>query len=69
MKKSHGRDASETIFEWIRMVKPEKNTITSAFVSIGGNNESALDSQAYIQLKNNYCNQKKCLICSKETIY
>ena len=63
-EKAHGRDSSEKIFEWIRQVKPEKNTITKGFSSIGGKCINALDSQAYIQLKNTFCSQKKCLICA-----
>ena len=63
-EKAQGRDPSVKIFEWIRSIKPEKNAITKGFSSIGGKCSNALDSQAYIQLKNKFCSQKKCLLCA-----
>ena len=42
----------------------KKNNITDAFVGLGVENKNAFDSQALIQLKNEYCNQKRCLQCS-----
>ena len=45
-------------------ITPEKNNITKGFEALGLLNKTAYDSQALIQLKNNYCNQKKCLQCA-----
>jgi hypothetical protein len=42
----------------------EKNNITKGFVSLGAANTTAMDSQALIQLKNEYCNKRRCLDCA-----
>ena len=49
---------------WASQLLPEKNNITEGFKALGVSNKSAYDSQALIQLKNNYCNQKRCLQCA-----
>ena len=45
-------------------LKAEKNYITKKFVDLGEELKSAFDSQAMIQLHNEYCQPKKCLDCS-----
>ncbi len=50
--------------EWAEKLLPEKNSITKGFEKLGIVNKSVYDSQALIQLKNNYCNKKKCLECA-----
>ncbi|MFY0687289.1 MAG: DUF2851 family protein [Cyclobacteriaceae bacterium] len=42
----------------------EQNKITRLFQELGVNNESAMDSQALIQLHNEYCVKKRCLACN-----
>jgi hypothetical protein len=54
----------EKALGWLEQLPPETNNITKEFISIGIKNESAFDSQALLQLKNAYCNEKKCLECS-----
>ncbi|HEX8334215.1 MAG TPA: DUF2851 family protein [Segetibacter sp.] len=49
---------------WLAEMKPEINVITKHWQSFGVSNSSALDSQALIELKNNYCNSKRCLECA-----
>ena len=49
---------------WLEELPEENNSITAEFVKAGINNSSAYDSQALIELKNEYCNQKKCLDCA-----
>lgn len=49
---------------WLEQVAAEKNTITNAFADLGIENKNAFDSQALIQLKNEYCNKKRCLECA-----
>ena len=44
-------------------IEPEENTITKQWVSLGVTNESALDSQALIELYNSFCMKRKCLDC------
>ena len=43
---------------------PEQNAITKQWKSKNVLNENALDSQALIELKNNYCDFKHCLNCA-----
>ena len=50
--------------KWLEEIKTEKNTITKGFESLGINNKNAFDSQALLQLKNEYCNKKRCLECA-----
>ena len=42
----------------------EKNNITDDFVTFGVKSTTAFDSQALLELKNSYCNYKKCLQCA-----
>jgi Protein of unknown function (DUF2851) len=48
---------------WLEGMAAEKNSITKGFEALGIQNQTAMDSQALIQLKNEYCNQKRCLDC------
>jgi hypothetical protein len=41
----------------------EQNNITEDFVTLGLKINNAFESQALLELKNNYCNYKKCLQC------
>ncbi len=50
--------------QWLQQVKAEKNIITRGFMALQIENKTAVDSQALIQLKNEYCNKKRCLDCS-----
>lgn len=53
----------EKAIKWLEEISPEKNSITKGFEQLGYSNKSAFDSQAFIQLKNYYCNDKLCLEC------
>jgi len=48
---------------YLEDISPEKNKIIKGWSNIGITAKSAKQSQALIQLKNEYCNQKKCLQC------
>ena len=50
--------------QWMTNIAAEKNSITKAFESLGIENKTAGDSQALIQLKNEYCDHKRCLQCA-----
>lgn len=54
----------EKVLEWLEEVASEKNHITTGFKNLGFKNENAFDSQALIELKNSYCDKKRCLECS-----
>ena len=49
---------------WATQLLPEKNFITNGFSSLNIENKTAYDSQALIQLKNKYCDAKRCLDCA-----
>ena len=48
----------------LKQIQSEKNGIVSKFSALGIQTENALDTQALIQLKNNYCAKKRCLQCA-----
>ncbi len=49
---------------WLEQIAPEKNIITKGFEEFKFPNKNALDSQALIQLKNEYCDKRFCLKCA-----
>jgi hypothetical protein len=57
-------DYKNKALKWAEQLLPEKNNITAGFEKLGLINKSAYDSQALIQLKNKYCNEKRCLQCA-----
>lgn len=54
----------DRIDELMVQLKPEKNSILTKFQELNVVVKNALDSQALIHLKNNYCDQKACLKCA-----
>ena len=44
-------------------LRPERNSIITAFGRAGISCRNALDTQALIQLKRNYCEPRKCIFC------
>jgi Protein of unknown function (DUF2851) len=50
--------------QWLLEITNEKNVITKGFTALGIENKNAFDSQALIQLKNEYCSKKRCLDCA-----
>jgi len=60
--KEHKR-VEEDFFYLIKQIPSEKNTIISNFIKCNIKVESGFDSQALLQLHNNYCVLKKCLQC------
>ena len=62
--KSRGKDISEKILELVNAIAPEKNAIVDKFKLFGITPQSAFDTQSLLQLKNEYCNAKKCLQCA-----
>ncbi|WP_340114489.1 DUF2851 family protein [Maribellus mangrovi] len=49
--------------ELLEQLPAEKNSIIGKWSELGIKARSAFESQALLQLKNNYCEQKKCLNC------
>jgi len=50
--------------QYLAELPAEKNKITNAWKDFKVSNENALESQALIELKNNYCDNKRCLQCA-----
>lgn len=52
----------ERAIQWLYQLPPEQNKLTRQWESV--TNQSALDSQALIELTNHYCAHKRCLECA-----
>jgi hypothetical protein len=59
----HEQKYKDKALQWLEETLAEKNSITLGFQRIGLENKNAYDSQSLIELKNEYCNKKKCLDC------
>lgn len=62
--KQRGKDLSDEIIEAFRNLPPEKNTTIQGFSDLGLKAENSFESQAYLELKKHFCNEKKCLNCA-----
>lgn len=49
---------------WLEQTVPESNAITRGFSGLGIDNKTAADSQSLIELKQAYCDKKRCLECT-----
>ena len=47
----------------LEQIPPERNSIVQNWQNLGIISNSAYDSQAFLQLKKQYCDEKKCLRC------
>lgn len=54
----------EALLSIVEAIPSEKNAIIEKFKEIGVISTSAFESQALLQLKNEYCEAKKCLQCA-----
>jgi hypothetical protein len=63
--KYHNNDnQKEKAVRWLMEIQAENNAIIKGFSQLGIPVASAFDSQSLIQLKNEYCNQFRCLDCA-----
>ena len=63
--KLQGRDEyCNKAIRFLEEINPESNSIIQAWSDLGIPIQSAADSQALLQLKNKYCDYKRCLECS-----
>ena len=62
--KSLGKEIAEELIVLINEVAPEKNAVADKFSSIGIQSTTAFESQSLLQLKNEFCNKKRCLECA-----
>ena len=59
-----GKDSNESLIAIISSLKKEDNNILKKFNALGIRIKTAGDSQAILQLYNEYCSKNKCLQCS-----
>ncbi|WP_439151649.1 DUF2851 family protein [Winogradskyella sp.] len=62
--KSLGQSKDEQIFELITEIKIENNSVVNKFLDLKAIEKTALNSQALLELKQNYCDKNKCLQCA-----
>lgn len=62
--KHQGQSIDENILDIIKYIDSEKNGIVNKFNSLKPVAHSALESQALIQLKTEYCTKNRCLQCA-----
>lgn len=62
--KYRGKPINESVLKLIQAIKPENNSIVNKFNTLKKVNKTAMESQALLQLKNNYCDKNKCLECA-----
>jgi hypothetical protein len=61
--KKNNQELKDQAIQLLEAIPAEKNTIITSWLRLGLDANSAYDTQALLQLKNNYCNLKKCLHC------
>ena len=62
--KSQGKEISDDIIALMEQLTPENNSTILKFSEYGVKAENAFDSQSLLQLKNEYCDKKRCLECA-----
>ena len=62
--KAQGKENAEELIALMRQLKPEKNSIIDKFTVFNITSKNAFETQSLLQLKNEYCNHKKCLQCA-----
>ncbi|NEW79502.1 MAG: DUF2851 family protein [Gelidibacter sp.] len=62
--KSLGTNEISSALTIIANIKPEKNEIISKFNELKIKSNTAFETQALLQLKNDYCNKQLCLNCA-----
>jgi hypothetical protein len=62
--KSIGKENTEELVALMQQAAPEKNGIIDKFRAFKMAPQSAYDTQSLLQLKNEYCNHKRCMQCA-----
>ena len=62
--KSTGKDIAEELIVIMQQLDPEKNAVIDKFRHYKTTVQSAYDTQALLQLKNEYCNHHRCMHCA-----
>lgn len=59
----HDESLQQKATDWLEQIKAETNSISRNFSELGLKPFNAMHSQALLQLKNEYCDAKRCLEC------
>ena len=60
----HGNEVlRQTAFGWLESLPAEENAIIRNWQNLGADIQNARQSQAFLELKNEYCNHRRCLEC------
>ena len=62
--KAKGENIEEELFDLIKNLKIEKNSIVDKYLQLRTIEKNALSSQALLQLKTFYCDKNNCLQCA-----
>ncbi|MBQ0786728.1 MAG: DUF2851 family protein, partial [Oceanihabitans sp.] len=62
--KQQGKDIDDAVVRILNEIASEKNSIVTKFQELKPIAKSAMDSQALLQLKTEYCAKHKCLQCA-----
>jgi hypothetical protein len=62
--KVKGENIEEELFDLIKNLKIEKNSIVDKYLQLRTIEKNALSSQALLQLKTFYCDKNNCLQCA-----
>ncbi|HEX8268270.1 MAG TPA: DUF2851 family protein [Flavobacterium sp.] len=62
--RAQGKEITEELIALISTLRPEKNAIIDKFASFDLPSKNAFETQSLLQLKNEYCNRKRCLECA-----
>jgi hypothetical protein len=62
--KAKGKPIEDHVFNFVKQIKIENNSIVNKFLDLKPIEKNALSSQALLQLKAEYCDKNKCLQCA-----
>lgn len=62
--KATGKEITEELLALMQLLSPENNAVMDKFKQFKMVPENAYDTQALLQLKNEYCNHKRCMQCA-----
>ena len=63
-EQERGAVNEEQLLQLMQQLKSEKNSIVSKFSELKIKGKNAFETQALLELKNNYCTKQKCLQCA-----
>ena len=62
--KSIGKEIGEAVVKFMAELSPENNSVIDKFGILGIKARNAFESQALLQLKNEFCNFQRCMDCA-----